>query len=32
MHNDEEVRHLQRRGLRIIDYEQLAVLRNETVR
>jgi len=31
VHNDEEVRRLQRQGLRIIDYEQLAVLRNETV-
>jgi 4-hydroxy-3-methylbut-2-enyl diphosphate reductase len=31
VHNDEEVRRLQRKGLRIIDYEQLAVLRNETV-
>jgi 4-hydroxy-3-methylbut-2-enyl diphosphate reductase len=27
VHNDEEVRRLQRKGLRIIDYEQLAVLR-----
>jgi 4-hydroxy-3-methylbut-2-enyl diphosphate reductase len=31
VHNDEEVRRLQRQGLRIIDYEQLAVLRDETV-
>lgn len=31
VHNDEEVQRLQRQGLRIIDYEQLAVLRDETV-
>jgi 4-hydroxy-3-methylbut-2-enyl diphosphate reductase len=31
VHNEEEVRRLQRQGLRIIDYEQLTVLRNETV-
>lgn len=31
VHNDEEVQRLQRQGLRIIDYEQLGVLRNETV-
>jgi 4-hydroxy-3-methylbut-2-enyl diphosphate reductase len=31
VHNDEEVLRLQRQGLRIIDYEQLAVLRDETV-
>ena len=28
VHNDEEVQRLQRQGLRIIDYEQLAVLRD----
>jgi 4-hydroxy-3-methylbut-2-enyl diphosphate reductase len=31
VHNDEEVQRLQAKGLRIIDYEQLAVLRNEAV-
>jgi 4-hydroxy-3-methylbut-2-enyl diphosphate reductase len=31
VHNDEEVQRLQRQGRRIIDYEQLAVLRDETV-
>ncbi|MCA8829317.1 4-hydroxy-3-methylbut-2-enyl diphosphate reductase [Hymenobacter pini] len=31
VHNDEEVERLQHRGLRIIDYEQLAALRNEAV-
>ncbi|SET58343.1 4-hydroxy-3-methylbut-2-enyl diphosphate reductase [Hymenobacter actinosclerus] len=31
VHNDEEVERLERRGLRIIDYEQLAGLRREAV-
>ncbi len=31
VHNDEEVQRLEAQGLRIIDYEQLAVLRDETV-
>ncbi|MFD1469425.1 4-hydroxy-3-methylbut-2-enyl diphosphate reductase [Hymenobacter caeli] len=31
VHNDEEVQRLQRRGLRIINYEQLAELRDEAV-
>ncbi|MFD2786628.1 4-hydroxy-3-methylbut-2-enyl diphosphate reductase [Hymenobacter rubripertinctus] len=31
VHNDEEVERLERRGLRIIDYEQLAALRQEAV-
>jgi 4-hydroxy-3-methylbut-2-enyl diphosphate reductase len=31
VHNDEEVQRLEARGLRIIDYEQLAVLRDEAV-
>ncbi|AHJ96753.1 4-hydroxy-3-methylbut-2-enyl diphosphate reductase [Hymenobacter swuensis] len=31
VHNDEEVERLERRGLRIIDYEQLAELREEAV-
>lgn len=31
VHNDEEVERLERRGLRIIDYEQLANLRREAV-
>ncbi|WP_303310883.1 4-hydroxy-3-methylbut-2-enyl diphosphate reductase [Hymenobacter sp. BT730] len=31
VHNDEEVERLKQRGLRIIDYEQLASLRNEAV-
>ncbi|MDU0371343.1 4-hydroxy-3-methylbut-2-enyl diphosphate reductase [Hymenobacter endophyticus] len=31
VHNDEEVERLQRRGLRIIDYDQLAKLREEAV-
>ena len=31
VHNDEEVQRLQRRGLRIINYEQLAGLRDEAV-
>ncbi|MFD1873288.1 4-hydroxy-3-methylbut-2-enyl diphosphate reductase [Hymenobacter bucti] len=31
VHNDEEVQRLEAKGLRIIDYEQLAVLRDEAV-
>ncbi|UOQ76434.1 4-hydroxy-3-methylbut-2-enyl diphosphate reductase [Hymenobacter sp. 5516J-16] len=31
VHNDEEVERLEQRGLRIIDYQQLAQLRNEAV-
>ncbi len=31
VHNDEEVQRLQAKGLRIIDYEQLAILRDEAV-
>ena len=31
VHNDEEVQRLEAKGLHIIDYEQLAVLRNEAV-
>ena len=31
VHNDEEVQRLENKGLRIIDYEQLAVLRDEAV-
>jgi 4-hydroxy-3-methylbut-2-enyl diphosphate reductase len=31
VHNDEEVQRLQAKGLRIIDYEQLAALRDEAV-
>lgn len=31
VHNDEEVQRLEQRGLRIIDYEQFANLRNEAV-
>ncbi|RYE91053.1 MAG: 4-hydroxy-3-methylbut-2-enyl diphosphate reductase [Cytophagaceae bacterium] len=31
VHNDEEVQRLKNKGLRIIDYEQLAALRNEAV-
>jgi 4-hydroxy-3-methylbut-2-enyl diphosphate reductase len=31
VHNDEEVQRLEKRGLRIIDYDELAQLRNEAV-
>ncbi|AII50793.1 4-hydroxy-3-methylbut-2-enyl diphosphate reductase [Hymenobacter sp. APR13] len=31
VHNDEEVQRLEKRGLRIIDYEQFAALRDEAV-
>ncbi|GAB3226814.1 4-hydroxy-3-methylbut-2-enyl diphosphate reductase [Hymenobacter seoulensis] len=31
VHNDEEVERLEQRGLRIIDYDQLALLRDEAV-